>query len=285
MRHDTGPHPSGRHERSAALVEVSADADSLAVDTSTGYSPPDERNLSHLISLFEPSKTGQDSDVLVADRPSRSALSVIAVENDFVHRVYTDISSWYDYFFGPTLHKGRLESMERLPISAGDNVLEVGVGTGINAALYRKDCRVTGIDFSESMLRKARRRLDNKGVQNVQLMQMDAVKMGFPDESFDLVYAPYVISVVPDPVSVVREMYRVCRVGGLVVVLNHFRSENRVVSVAERLISPLTVHIGFKADLDLPGFLAQAEFDPVSIEKVAIPKIWSLIVFRKEREF
>ena len=174
--------------------------------------------------------------------------------------------------------------MGRLPISAGDNVLEVGVGTGINALLYRGDCRVTGIDFSESMLRKARRRLNRNGVENVDLMRMDALNMGFPDESFDLVYAPYVISVVPDPVSVVREMYRVCRVGGLVVVLNHFRSENRVVSAAERLISPLTVHIGFKSDLDLPGFLSQAELDPISIDKVAIPKIWSLIVFRKERE-
>ncbi len=237
-----------------------------------------------MISRFEPSKTGQDSNVLVAPTASRSALSVIAVENEFVHRVYTDISSWYDYFFGPTLHRGRLESMRRLPIAAGDDVLEVGVGTGINALLYRKDCRVTGIDFAEMMLRKARRRLDKHGVENVDLMQMDALNMGFPDESFDLVYAPYVISVVPDPVSVVREMYRVCRIGGLVVVLNHFRSENRVMSVAERLISPLTVHIGFKSDLDLPGFLTQADLDPISIHKVAIPKIWSLLIFRKERE-
>ena len=234
--------------------------------------------------LLQPRKDGQDTDVLLASSSSHTALSVIAVENEFVHKVYTDISSWYDYFFGPTLHKGRLEAMVRLPIDSGDSVLEVGVGTGINALLYRKDSHVTGIDFSESMLRKARRRLDSHGVRNVDLTQMDAVNMGFPDGSFDLVYAPYVISVVPDPVKVVREMYRVCRIGGHVVVLNHFRSENRVMSAVERLISPLTVHIGFKSDLDLPGFLAQAELDPLSIDRISIPKIWSLIIFRKEND-
>ena len=234
-----------------------------------------------MISLFQSSKSGQDSDILLASSASPAALSVIAVENGFVQKVYTDISSWYDYFFGPTLHKGRLEAMRRIPLGAGDEVLEVGVGTGINTLLYRKDCRVTGIDFSESMLRKARRRFAAHGVGNIDLMRMDAVNMGFPDCSFDLVYAPYVISVVPDPVKVVREMYRVCRVGGHVVVLNHFRSTNRILSAVERLISPLTVHIGFRADLDLPGFLAQAELDPISIDKVSIPKIWSLVVFRK----
>ena len=217
-----------------------------------------------------------------SDATTRS-LSGTVVENDFVRRVYTDISSWYDYFFGPTLQAGRVESMARLPIGAGDNILEVGVGTGINALLYPKDCSVTGIDFSGSMLSKATRRLDQHSVRNVELLKMDAAELKFDDESFDLVYAPFVISVVPDPVKVVREMHRVCRVGGHVVVLNHFLSQNALLSRAERLISPLTVHIGFKADLDLPGFIAQSGFEPLSIEKVNFPKLWSLVTFRKDQ--
>lgn len=220
--------------------------------------------------MLAPSETGQPS------------LSVIAVENEFVEDVYSDISSWYDYFFGPTLHSGRLAAMQRVPLAAGDDVLEVGVGTGINALLYPKTCQVTGIDFSASMLAKARRRLDGHDVRNVELVKMDAVSMNFDDESFDTVYAPYVISVVPDPVAVIREMYRVCRVGGHVVVLNHFRSENRLAALAERIISPMTVHIGFRSDVDLPEFLEQADLEPISIEKVAFPKIWSLVVFRKD---
>ena len=215
------------------------------------------------------------------DAASR-ALSVTAVENDFVEDVYTKISSWYDLFFGPTLHAGRLEAIRRLPIGPGSDVLEVGIGTGINAALYPRDCSVTGIDFSASMLAKAGRRIAAHGVSNVELIQMDAADLQFEDASFDLVYAPYVISVVPDPIRVAHEMYRVCRPGGHVVVLNHFRSENRVLSKAERFLSPLTVHVGFKADLDLPAFLAQTGYEPISIEKVNIPRMWSLVTFRKE---
>jgi phosphatidylethanolamine/phosphatidyl-N-methylethanolamine N-methyltransferase len=99
---------------------------------------------------------------------------------------------------------------------------------------------------------------------------MDASALTFPDDSFDIVYAPYLVSVVPDPVAVVSEMRRVCRPGGRIIILNHFRSANPLLSWAERLISPFTVHIGFKSDLDLPAFLAQAGLTPVSIEKVNI---------------
>ncbi|MDP6609765.1 MAG: class I SAM-dependent methyltransferase, partial [Vicinamibacterales bacterium] len=143
------------------------------------------------------------------------------------------------------------------------------------------DCHVTGIDLSHSMLEGAQRRLDRHGVSNVRLKQMDATNLRFADDSFDLVYAPYVISVVSDPVAVVKEMHRVCRPGGRIIVLNHFLSEHKVLGRIERLLSPLTVHVGFKADLDLPAFLAQAELDPISIEKVNIPRIWSLVTFVK----
>jgi phosphatidylethanolamine/phosphatidyl-N-methylethanolamine N-methyltransferase len=111
---------------------------------------------------------------------------------------------------------------------------------------------------------------------------MDAADIKFADDSFDIVYAPYLISVVPDPVTVVREMHRVCRPGGRIIVLNHFRSANPLVAWVERLISPFTVHIGFKSDLDLPAFLAQAELHPVSIEKVNVPRIWSLVTCIKD---
>ena len=74
----------------------------------------------------------------------------------------------------------------------------------------------------------------------------------------------------------------VCRVGGHVIVLNHFLSENRFLARTERLISPLTVHIGFKADVDLSSFIARSGFQPVSIERVSVPKLWSLLTFQKQ---
>jgi phosphatidylethanolamine/phosphatidyl-N-methylethanolamine N-methyltransferase len=223
------------------------------------------------MALFE--REEEDFGTDVATR----ALSVTAVENDFVARVYEKLSSVYDLFFGPTLHPGRLVAIERMSIQPGDRILEVGVGTGINASLYPCSCHVTGIDLSDSMLEKARERVAREYLRHVRLLEMDAASLTFADNSFDIVYAPYLISVVPDPVAVVREMHRVCRPGGRIIILNHFRSPNAVLSWAERAISPLTVHIGFKSDLDLPAFLAQADLNPTSIEKVNIPRIWSLV--------
>jgi phosphatidylethanolamine/phosphatidyl-N-methylethanolamine N-methyltransferase len=77
-------------------------------------------------------------------------------------------------------------------------------------------------------------------------------------------------------------MRRVCRPGGRIIFLNHFLSPNPLVSRVERLISPLTVHVGFKADLDMHAFLAQSALEPVSIEKVNVPRIWSLVTCVKD---
>lgn len=213
---------------------------------------------------------------------STRALSVTAVDNDSVERVYKKLAKVYDLTFGPTLHLGRLHAIERIGIQKGDRVLEVGVGTGINAALYPNDCHITGVDLSSSMLEKARERVARKGLQNIKLLEMDAAKLKFPDESFDVVYAPYVMSVVPDPIRVVHEMRRVCTRGGKIVLLNHFRSSNPILARVERVISPLTIHIGFKSDLDLPGFLAQADLQPLSIHRVNFPRLWSLVTCIKD---
>jgi phosphatidylethanolamine/phosphatidyl-N-methylethanolamine N-methyltransferase len=229
------------------------------------------------MALFDRSTPRPEPDRLTPVDALSRTLSVTDVETDFVEGVYEKLASVYDVFFGPALHPGRLRALERMGIQAKDRVLEVGVGTGINVGLYPRECTVTGIDLSASMLEKARERVAKKGLTNVRLFEMDATSLEFADDSFDIVYAPYVISVVPDPVAVAREMRRVCRRGGRIVILNHFRSQNAIVSRVERLISPMTVHAGFKSDLDLPAFLAQAQLTPVSIEKVNIPRMWSLV--------
>jgi phosphatidylethanolamine/phosphatidyl-N-methylethanolamine N-methyltransferase len=209
------------------------------------------------------------------------ALSVVAIDNNFVDGVYDKLASVYDLIFGPILHPGRLLALEKIGICRGDRVLEVGVGTGINASLYPRHCHVTGIDFSNPMLEKAKARIGKKGLSHIRLMQMDAQEMTFADNAFDIVYAPYLVNCVPDPIKVVREMRRVCKPGGKIVILNHFRSANPVLSRLDRALSPLTVHIGFKSDLDLPGFLQQAELRPTLVQKISMPPLWSLVISNK----
>src|SRR5437660_4579255 len=180
-------------------------------------------------------RPAENDEILGSDAATR-ALSVTHVDNDFLSRVYENISWFYDYTFGPALHPGRVDAIRRMQIKSGDRVLEVGVGTGINAALYPNDCSVTGIDLSGPMLEKARERIARKGIRNVRLLQMDAANLKFADDGFDIVYAPYVISVVPDPVAVTRALRRVCRPGGRIVILNHFRSHHAPIAWIVRML-------------------------------------------------
>jgi phosphatidylethanolamine/phosphatidyl-N-methylethanolamine N-methyltransferase len=128
------------------------------------------------MALFEPPPSAEREEVFGSDAATR-ALSVTAVETTFVEDVYERLASFYDLLFGPTLHAGRVQAIQRMGIASGDRVLEVGVGTGINGALYPRDCFVTGIDLSAPMLEKAHDRIARKGIANVRLMQMDAADL------------------------------------------------------------------------------------------------------------
>src|SRR5690606_25475920 len=97
-------------------------------------------------------QSDHDDEFLGSSDVATRALSVTAVETDFVAGVYGKLASVYDYVFGPTLHAGRLQALQRMAIGSGDRVLEVGVGTGINLTLYPRDTQITGIDLSDSML-------------------------------------------------------------------------------------------------------------------------------------
>src|SRR5580765_5346752 len=159
------------------------------------------------MALFEPHPTRESEEIVGSDAATRAlSVTVVDYDNNLVARVYENIAWFYDLTFGPALHPGRVDAIERMAIKPGDRVLEVGVGTGINASLYPVDCSVVGIDLSSSMLEKARERVWRKGLRNVRLQEMDATHMTFADDTFDIVYAPYLISVVPDPIGVAREM-------------------------------------------------------------------------------
>lgn len=219
-----------------------------------------------------------EKDFAASTDAATRCLSAISFETSFVEGVYEKLASVYDLIFGLPLHPGRATAIQRMGIKADDRVLEVGVGTGMCLRLYPHQCSVIGIDLSESMLDRAHARVSRYGIRNVRLIQMDATQLNFPDDSFDVVYAPYFINCVPDPIAVTREMRRVCRPGGRLVFLNHFMSDRPMPSRIERAIAPLTGNLGFKSDFDLPAFLAQTGLRADSIEKVNLPRIWSLVI-------
>jgi phosphatidylethanolamine/phosphatidyl-N-methylethanolamine N-methyltransferase len=212
-----------------------------------------------------------------SDRREDVDMQTAIPDAQLVMNVYARLAAVYDGVFGRALQPGRVAAIERLAIRPGDSVLEVGIGTALGASLYPRDCTVTGVDLSAPMLEQAADRLAAHRIRNVRLLRMDAAALPFPDESFDVVYAPYVMSVVPDPVRVAREMRRVCRHDGRIVLLNHFASASRILAALERAVAPLAVYAGFRSDLDLTTVLQGADLDVLSIEKVNRPKLWSLV--------
>jgi phosphatidylethanolamine/phosphatidyl-N-methylethanolamine N-methyltransferase len=194
-----------------------------------------------------------------------------------IERAYAILSPYYDFLFDKVFYPGRVAAIDLLEIKPGNRVLEVGVGTGLNLPLYPRDCDVTGVDISEGMLRKAEERVRTLDMQNTRLMVMDASKLDFPDNSFDRVIATYVISAVPDPVKTLLEMRRVCKPSGHLVILNHFKSENPIIGMFERLLAPVCTKIGFDTELKLMPLLERVALAPEQMHRVNLMNAWRLV--------
>ena len=195
-----------------------------------------------------------------------------------IEKAYQRYANIYDLTFGKIFHRRRVVSADLLDIQPGEKVLEVGVGTGLTLPFFPAHCEVTGIDLSAHMLEKAKKNIASHGMENVEIMQMDATHMDFPDNHFDSVIAAYVISVVPDPVKVLKEMMRVCKKDGKIVFINHFKCDNRLIAAIEGLISPLSRHLGFKTDLELSPLLEQLpDFKVERVEGVNLFNYWKVV--------
>src|SRR5260370_30764211 len=134
-----------------------------------------------------------------------------------VEQAYDRWASIYDLFFGGVLSKGRRAAILATN-SIGGRVLEVGVGTGISLPQYASNLRVFGTDISAAMLRKAKARVADLHLTNVEgLAVMDAEKLEFPDNSFDVVMAQYVVTAVPNPEAALDEFARDLRPGGEII--------------------------------------------------------------------
>lgn len=197
--------------------------------------------------------------------------------------MYDRIARVYDFVFGAILQPGRERAVRSIPAKPGLKVLELGIGTGLTAPLYPRDWSVVGVDVSSPMLAEAKKKIESFDLEHtVRLLEADGARLPFGDESFDVVLVPYVMSVVPDPLSVGRELRRVCKAGGQIILLNHFLSQDSVSAKLERWISPLTSRIGFRTDLSLPWLLRGAGLTLIHIAAVNVPPIWKIVTCVKD---
>ncbi len=198
-----------------------------------------------------------------------------------IRKTYRRYAGHYDVVFGAVFNPGRKQAVAAINNKPGQRILEVGVGTGLSLPMYREDARVTGIDISPEMLDKAREKVAEQNLGQVEaLIEMDAEQLEFPDNSFDAVVAMYVASVVPDPERLMNEMRRVCVPGGDILVINHFASTNPVLRRLERGLKPLSKMLGFHPDMDIDTLPNEPDFPRLSVKPANAFGYWKLVQYR-----
>jgi phosphatidylethanolamine/phosphatidyl-N-methylethanolamine N-methyltransferase len=171
--------------------------------------------------------------------------------------IYNVWSYFYDLFWPTIVHRRTTRAIEQMQIRPDDRVLDIGVGTGLALASYPSTAQITGVDLSEGMLRRARRRVHQDRMDWVNLALGNALELPFAADTFDHVLLSHVITVVSDPVRVIEETRRVTKPGGQIIIINHFQSSNRLVAMIERWLCPLCQHLGWRSDLSLQELIAQ----------------------------
>ena len=207
------------------------------------------------------------------------------LDNFTVTKAYARWAPVYDLIFGAVFERGRqaaVEAAERI----GGRILEVGVGTGISLPLYSSDCRLCGVDISEPMLRKAQERVAELNLGNVEgLWAMDAERLSFPDGSFDVVVAQYVITTVPNPEATLDEFARVLKPGGEIVLVSRIGAEAGLRRSLEHWFQPAARKLGWRTEFSFARYARWAARTPGMhlIERRAMPPFghFNLIRFGK----
>jgi phosphatidylethanolamine/phosphatidyl-N-methylethanolamine N-methyltransferase len=204
------------------------------------------------------------------------------MEIDAVRLSYARWAPFYDHTFGAATNIGRRRAAGYIS-RRGGSVLEVGVGTGLALEHYDRRLAVTGIDYSDEMLAKARAKVRDRNLTQVKaLSQMDARALDFPDASFDTVTAMHVISVVPEPERVMAEMARVTKPGGEVVLTGHFARDKGVLALLERIGAKLHDQLGWHSDFAKARVMGVPALRLIEDRPFPPFGMMSFMVFRKE---
>jgi phosphatidylethanolamine/phosphatidyl-N-methylethanolamine N-methyltransferase len=208
------------------------------------------------------------------------------INREMVEQAYDRWAPIYDLVFGGVFSKGRDAAIQATN-KLGGRVLEVGVGTGISLPLYSPNVRIFGTDISEAMLKKAKRRVAEGNLKNIEgLSVMDAEKLEFPDNAFDVVMAQYVVTAVPNPEAALDEFARVLRPGGELIILTRVSADAGMRRFIEQRLQPVVRRLGFRtaefAWSRYASWLSGAK-NMELVERRLIPPLghFSLVRFRK----
>jgi phosphatidylethanolamine/phosphatidyl-N-methylethanolamine N-methyltransferase len=200
------------------------------------------------------------------------------LDQESIVEAYRRWAGVYDTVFGGISSKGRLRAVSLINRLPGTDVLEVGVGTGLALPHYNRDKRITGIDLSKEMLRKARERTRTQGLTTVQaLHEMDAEATTFEDHSFDIAVGMFVASVVPNPRRLLAELRRLVRPGGDILLVNHFAAAKGPRWWLEQAMAPASRALGWHPDFAMDAIFSPEDLARIETESVPPFGIFTLV--------
>lgn len=198
-------------------------------------------------------------------------------------KLYGEFAPVYDKVFGKIFYSRLKRVIEELQIPPGAKVLEVGAGTGTSFPAYPHHCDVVGIDLAPDMLARAQEKIIENDWTHLRVLEMDALNLEFPDNSFDYVMAFHVVTVVPDPVRMMTEVKRVCRPGGTIIVVNHFTSDVPLLGILTEALDPVTRHLGWSTKLRLKPFIEAAGLKIETAYKLSKLSLYTVLVGRNDK--
>lgn len=213
------------------------------------------------------------------DLSSRESDELTALSRAQIERSYRRYAPVYDFLFGASLGPGRVAMTRLVRALRPEHILEVGVGTGLTLSQYPEGSKITGVDVSQEMLATAYRRVSAADSGRINLRAMDAEAMDFADGTFDCVTLPYVLSVTPNPDRLIREVRRVCRPDGHILIVNHF-SGQAPWRLLESLAKPLASWLGFRSEFSLERHVLSHDWNVLSITPTNLLALSRLIHIR-----
>jgi phosphatidylethanolamine/phosphatidyl-N-methylethanolamine N-methyltransferase len=196
-------------------------------------------------------------------------------------KIYYEFSHFYDLIFTRFFFPRIQSTISDLQIPAGSKILEVGVGTGLSLSAYPRNAEVVGIDLAPEMLEQAQRKVAREGWRHIRLMQMNALDLEFPDGVFDYVTAFHVVSVIPDHDRLMKEIFRVCRPGGTVAIINHFRSSRKWLATLVDCLDPITRKLGWRTTLRWSDLFSEVPLEVRSRFKTKETSLFTVVIATK----
>jgi phosphatidylethanolamine/phosphatidyl-N-methylethanolamine N-methyltransferase len=207
-----------------------------------------------------------------------------AMQEANTRKIYDVHAMFYDATFGRLVRRRIARAISHMNLAETDRVLDMGIGTGVSLDYYPTDRgRIVGIDLSSGMLRKAREKIRERGLQKAVVFQADALHLPFGDDTFDHVFMSHVISVVSDPYKLIQEAQRVAKPGARIVIVNHFQSTNRFIAMVEKWLCPLCTKLGWRSDLALQDLVRRTGVEVDYRYKLESIDLWETVVMTNNK--